>query len=405
MVDKVEKNYIMNSKVQEFYWNNEFIDYEEYKTNESILYSEDILENTFIFIRVDNLKKKVKSVSDPLGIEKAKAKKLAEEKKKKAEKEKKQKAANRAAKIKKNSNEEILKLNNANEKLNSLSKEISDIKSKINKLNLNNEKIVNFFDDVNTNYNDQKSKFFDLYKGYNGKIPDLLPTTDIPKGILELNNELYTKNNELKTIKTKASNDYKKAEKIQTDAATFLNNSKVKGIDISSSGSGNPGTSNALRTLGKGSAVIVLLGDLLKGALPIIFFYEDQYFLIYGVAAVLGHIYPVFYKFKGGKGVATYLGVYIATVLQNPYNSEFLNLDLFQLFNIPAIALFYFVLFKTTRISAIASLLTVALTAGLLMFANNGFLNILVLTFVFILILVKHSENIKRLIEGKENKF
>lgn len=180
---------------------------------------------------------------------------------------------------------------------------------------------------------------------------------------------------------------------------------KVKGIDISSLGSGNPGTSNALRTLGKGSAVIVLLGDLLKGALPIMFFYEDQYFLIYGVAAVLGHIYPIFYKFKGGKGVATYLGVYIATVLKNPYNSEFLNLDLFQLFNIPAIALFYFVLFKITRISAIASLSTVALTAGLLIFANNEFLNILVLIFVFILILVKHSENIKRLIEGKENKF
>ena len=100
---------------------------------------------------------------------------------------------------------------------------------------------------------------------------------------------------------------------------------KVKGIDISSSGSGNPGTSNALRTLGKGSAVIVLLGDLLKGALPIMFFYEDKYFLIYGVAAVLGHIYPLFYKFKGGKGVATYLGVYIATVLQNPYNSELIK--------------------------------------------------------------------------------
>ncbi len=180
---------------------------------------------------------------------------------------------------------------------------------------------------------------------------------------------------------------------------------KVKGIDIASSGSGNPGTSNALRTLGKGSAVIVLLGDLLKGALPIIFFYEDQYFLIYGVAAVLGHIYPIFYKFKGGKGVATYLGVYIATVIQNPYNSDFLNLDLFQLFNIPTIALFYFVLFKITRISAIASLSTVALTAGLLIFVNNEFFNILVLVCVFILILVKHSENIKRLIEGKENKF
>jgi len=180
---------------------------------------------------------------------------------------------------------------------------------------------------------------------------------------------------------------------------------RIKGIDISSSGSGNPGTSNVLRTLGKGSAAIVLIGDLLKGALPVIFFSEDQYFLFYGVAAVLGHIYPVFYKFKGGKGVATYLGVYIAIVLQNPYNSEILNLELFQLLNIPAIALFYFVLFKVTRVSAIASLSTVALTSGLLIFANNELSNNLILAFVFILILLKHSENIKRLFEGKENKF
>ena len=180
---------------------------------------------------------------------------------------------------------------------------------------------------------------------------------------------------------------------------------RIKGIDISSSGSGNPGTSNVLRTLGKGSAAIVLIGDLLKGAIPVIFFSEDQYFLLYGVAAVLGHIYPVFYKFKGGKGVATYLGVYIAIVLQNPYNSEILNLELFQLLNIPAIALFYFVLFKVTRVSAIASLSTVALTSGLLIFANNELSNNLILAFVFILILLKHSENIKRLFEGKENKF
>ena len=181
--------------------------------------------------------------------------------------------------------------------------------------------------------------------------------------------------------------------------------SRIKGIDISSSGSGNPGTSNVLRTLGKGSAAIVLIGDLLKGAIPVIFFSEDQYFLLYGVAAVLGHIYPVFYKFKGGKGVATYLGVYIAIVLQNPYNSEILNSELFQLLNIPAIALFYFLLFKVTRVSAIASLSTVALTAGLLIFANNELSNNLILAFVFILILLKHSENIKRLLEGKENKF
>ena len=180
---------------------------------------------------------------------------------------------------------------------------------------------------------------------------------------------------------------------------------RIKGIDISSSGSGNPGTSNVLRTLGKSSAAIVLLGDLLKGAIPIIFFSNDKYFLLYGLAAVLGHIYPVFYKFKGGKGVATYLGVYIAAVLLNPNNSEILNLQIFQIFNIPVIALFYFSLFKITRVSAIASLSTVVITVALLIFLNNEIENILILLTLLVLIFLKHSENIKRLAEGKENKF
>jgi glycerol-3-phosphate acyltransferase PlsY len=180
---------------------------------------------------------------------------------------------------------------------------------------------------------------------------------------------------------------------------------RIKGIDISSKGSGNPGTSNVLRTLGKRSAAIVLFGDLLKGAIPIVFFYQDQYFLAYGVAAVIGHIYPVFYKFKGGKGVATYLGVYIATVLMNPYNSDLFNIEIFQILNIPVLAFFYFIVFKTTRVSAIASLTTVLITVSLLIYTNNEISNIVVLVVLFFLILLKHSENIKRLREGKENKF
>ena len=180
---------------------------------------------------------------------------------------------------------------------------------------------------------------------------------------------------------------------------------RIKGIDISSEGSGNPGTSNVLRTLGKGSAAIVLFGDLLKGAIPIIYFYQDRYFLIYGLAAVIGHIYPVFYKFKGGKGVATYLGVYITTVFINPYNSDLFNTEIFQILNIPALAFFYFVIFKTTRVSAIASLTTVLITVSLLIYANNEISNVVILSFIFVLILLKHSENIKRLREGKENKF
>ena len=180
---------------------------------------------------------------------------------------------------------------------------------------------------------------------------------------------------------------------------------RIKGIDISSQGSGNPGTSNVLRTLGKGSAAFVLFGDLLKGVIPILLYYQDQYFLIYGLASVLGHIYPLFYRFKGGKGVATYLGVYIATVFINPYNSEFINLEIFQILNIPALAFFYFVIFKTTRVSAIASLATVLITVSILIYANNEVSNVLVLIVIFILILLKHSENIKRLREGNENKF
>ena len=180
---------------------------------------------------------------------------------------------------------------------------------------------------------------------------------------------------------------------------------RIKGIDISSEGSGNPGTSNVLRTLGKGSAAIVLFGDLLKGAIPIIYFYQDRYFLIYGLAAVIGHIYPVFYKFKGGKGVATYLGVYITTVFINPHNSYLFNTEIFQILNIPALAFFYFVIFKTTRVSAIASLTTVLITVSLLIYANNEISNVVILAVLFVLILLKHSENIKRLREGKENKF
>ena len=180
---------------------------------------------------------------------------------------------------------------------------------------------------------------------------------------------------------------------------------RIKGIDISSEGSGNPGTSNVLRTLGKGSAAIVLFGDLLKGAIPIVFFYQNQYFLVYGLAAVVGHIYPVFYRFKGGKGVATYVGVYVATVFMNPYNSELFNIEIFQILNIPVLAFFYFVIFKLTRVSAIASLTTVLITVSLLIYTNNEISNVIILVVLFVLILIKHSENIKRLKEGKENKF
>ena len=178
---------------------------------------------------------------------------------------------------------------------------------------------------------------------------------------------------------------------------------KYKQLDISSSGSGNPGTSNVMRTIGKKYAAIVLIGDVLKGFLPIYLF--DDNLLLCGFAAVIGHIYPIFYKFKGGKGVATYVGVYIAFSTLNPYSYDLFENSYFLYLNIPLLVVFYFVIFKISRVSAIASLLTVFISNLILFSSFNIFQDRLIMFLIFWLIVFKHSENIKRLYEGKENKF
>ena len=178
---------------------------------------------------------------------------------------------------------------------------------------------------------------------------------------------------------------------------------KYKQLDISSSGSGNPGTSNVMRTIGKKYAAIVLIGDVLKGFLPIYLF--DENLLLCGFAAVIGHIYPIFYKFKGGKGVATYVGVYIAFSTLNPYSYGLFENSYFLYLNIPLLAFFYFVIFKIFRISAIASLLTVFISNIILVSSLNVFQDRLIVFLIFWLIVFKHSENLKRLYKGEENKF
>ena len=126
----------------------------------------------------------------------------------------------------------------------------------------------------------------------------------------------------------------------------LLQNTK---LDISSSGSGNPGTSNVMRTIIKGMLHRIDY-DVLY-ALPIYLF--DENLLLCGLAAAVGHIYPIFYKFKGGKGVATYVGMYIVFSTLNPYSYGLF--ENFYLFLNILFMLFYFVIFKIFRISAIAS--------------------------------------------------
>ena len=181
--------------------------------------------------------------------------------------------------------------------------------------------------------------------------------------------------------------------------------SYFKKTDIYQLGSGNPGTSNVMRNFGKKFAVIVLLGDVLKGLIPVIFLSTSSNAIAYGTLAIIGHIYPVYYKFKGGKGVATFFGVYIALNFQNSIEGYLFENWLFQYINIFLLIFLYFILFKTTRVSAIASLSTVLVSGIILFLQSTSSIDKLLLLIVVLLIFFKHKDNIKRLLQGKENKF
>ena len=226
LIDKVKENHIMNTDIQEFYWNNEFLNYKQYKEKESDLYNEDILENSFIFIRVDKLVEKPNKSAefDPYEIEKAKEKEKIKQLKKKAKENIKAAEKKKAQEILIKKEKEKEKINEVHLQLKSYLNDISEFKNKINDLNLKDEKTAKLLDDANANYKDQESKFFEVYDGYE-EIPSLLPSTNIPKDILGLQNFLNSKIQKLKIIVKNSSNNYTKAETIQNAAAAHLNSS------------------------------------------------------------------------------------------------------------------------------------------------------------------------------------
>jgi len=163
--------------------------------------------------------------------------------------------------------------------------------------------------------------------------------------------------------------------------------------DIRDIGSGNVGATNVLRTGNKYLAFAVLFLDIFKGVLPFIilsYLYDTN--ILHSIFlchfAILGHIFPIWLKFKGGKGVATYIGFLIGL--------NFL------------IALYFLLTWITiTWISRYSSLssLTATLVAPLyFFFVNPNYIVIIFLLYLFIIISVKHRENIKRLVSGSENK-
>jgi glycerol-3-phosphate acyltransferase PlsY len=158
--------------------------------------------------------------------------------------------------------------------------------------------------------------------------------------------------------------------------------------DIRKIGSGNIGTTNVLRTGNKSLAVTTLILDLLKGYFSIIITltYFENLISYSALICLIGHIFPVWLKFKGGKGVATYLGIILA-----------LSYKFFIIFGISWLVLSF--LFRYASISSILSSLIVFIFSY---FYINNFS--LILFIFFIIIIYTHRENIARLKNSKESK-
>lgn len=164
---------------------------------------------------------------------------------------------------------------------------------------------------------------------------------------------------------------------------------KISGYgDIRKIGSGNIGTTNVLRTGKKSLAAGTLILDLMKGYFSIIitFTYFENLISYSALICFIGHIFPVWLKFKGGKGVATYLGVVLA-----------LSYKFFLIFGISWLILSF--LFRYASLSSIISSLIVFVCSY---FFNNNFS--LILFIFFIIILYTHRENIVRLKNSEESK-
>ncbi len=186
-------------------------------------------------------------------------------------------------------------------------------------------------------------------------------------------------------------------------AAAYLLGSVAFGIVVSglfglpdprTVGSGNPGATNVLRSGKKMAALFTLLGDVLKGWLPVYLALHYE-FLMWVVSAValavfLGHLYPIFYKFKGGKGVATALGILLAV-------SPLLGL---------AVAVTWVVTFAISRYSSLGALVAAALApvyAWFLLSAYNDY--VLTITMIALILIWKHRVNIQKLLAGTESGF
>ncbi|MDD5427997.1 MAG: glycerol-3-phosphate 1-O-acyltransferase PlsY [Candidatus Omnitrophica bacterium] len=180
---------------------------------------------------------------------------------------------------------------------------------------------------------------------------------------------------------------------------SFLLAKAMKGVDIRQVGSGNAGATNVLRSVGKLPALITLIVDVAKGIFVVTFianfFYSylpdvdyDFYRSFLGLVAVCGHIWPAWLNFRGGKGVATTLGVAIGLAPSVLLPSAFI----------------WLVIFFTTNYVSLASILAmIAFPVIAIAFGQSIYL-VLISAVICSISIYKHRENITRLLKGQENK-
>lgn len=177
---------------------------------------------------------------------------------------------------------------------------------------------------------------------------------------------------------------------------------KVAGFDVREKGSGNAGTTNMLRTVGKKAALITLVCDILKGVISILLALligkiakeanNSILVQIAGILVIIGHTFPIFFKFKGGKGVATAVGVLLTTNWQ---------IGLICL-------IFGLVLIALTRIVSLGSITAAILFPILVLFIKTNYIvegNYFIYSLIIaVMVVFNHRENVKRLLSGTENK-
>jgi acyl phosphate:glycerol-3-phosphate acyltransferase len=175
------------------------------------------------------------------------------------------------------------------------------------------------------------------------------------------------------------------------------------GKDVREYGSGNAGATNTFRVLGATAGIIVLVLDILKGVIAVLLanFFDRETFsptqFLYlqiglGLAAGLGHIFPIYLGFKGGKGVATFFGVI---------------LYLFPLVALVCVLTFFIVFFITHYVSLSSMIASVAFSASLLLIYQKNMREIPFIVFALIvpvIIFYTHRKNISRILNGSENK-